>query len=239
MGDPGRPQAGEHGDVGPRPEPHQLQRHPRRLRPEGKHRRAVAPAPHRASPTTRVRPEGARHVHGGPMVSRFSESTTTRRSRASLIRRIRLQADGSGAGHRLYKENVLDHEELFQILDERRGRWCSTYDDSSAVRDLVRRYGLRAESRPMRSNHGRKYELISGPDLSWLPGADIFQVETNPKYSPNMTTKYDTLQAPAPRMLSRIVAMCERVQNPEGRGRLTDIPLAYSRWAYLRRYSPP
>jgi transposase len=50
-----------------------------------------------------------------------------------LIRRIRLQADGSGAGHRLYKENVLDHEELFQILDEWRGRWCSTYDNSSAV----------------------------------------------------------------------------------------------------------
>jgi DNA adenine methylase len=39
-----------------------------------------------------------------------------------------------GKGSGLYKHGTIDHEELFRVLDQFKGRWLATYDDCERVR---------------------------------------------------------------------------------------------------------
>jgi DNA adenine methylase len=87
----------------------------------------------------------------------------------------------TSAGHKLYQYSKLDHGALFRVLGGWSGPWIATYDDNDAIRKIVRGHGLVARAVKMRTNHHKeKYELVIGPDLSWLAqedGVSLDQIE--------------------------------------------------------------
>ena len=73
------------------------------------------------------------------------------------------------AGHQLYAEGSLDHEALFRVLQNWRGRWLATYDDAPEIRELAQRHRLATSKVKMRTNHGvEKQERVISRDLRWL-----------------------------------------------------------------------
>lgn len=70
-------------------------------------------------------------------------------------------SDGNGAGHRLYDESDLDHEELFRLCSRLCGVAVLTYDSNPLIRALARRHGFGVKKVLMRSTHHRsQYELL-------------------------------------------------------------------------------
>lgn len=72
------------------------------------------------------------------------------------------------AGKRLYTENTLDHEQLFEVASRLPGRVLMTYDDTSEVRRLAIKYGFSIRKVSMISRaHHNKTELLIAKEFSW------------------------------------------------------------------------
>ena len=51
-------------------------------------------------------------------------------------------AGGKNAGSRLYVHSKIDHDRLFKLLEECRGEFLATYDDTKEVRALAHEHGF-------------------------------------------------------------------------------------------------
>lgn len=72
------------------------------------------------------------------------------------------------AGRRLYQYNELDHDLLFNTMQEVVGDFLMTYDDDDRVREMARSRGFGAALVAMRSTHHSTItELLIGKDVSW------------------------------------------------------------------------
>lgn len=70
-------------------------------------------------------------------------------------------AGGKCPGARLYTHHELDHERLFHLMSQVRGRFLMTYDENPEVLRMVREYGFRCSQTPMRSaHHEKRWELL-------------------------------------------------------------------------------
>lgn len=68
---------------------------------------------------------------------------------------------GKGAGSRLYKHAVLDHNRLFQLANSGTAEVVMTYDESPDVLRLAKDFFFTIERVPMKSTHHiKKYELV-------------------------------------------------------------------------------
>jgi DNA adenine methylase len=108
-------------------------------------------------------------------------------------------AETTSAGHKLYQHSKLDHEALFRVLGGWSGRWIATYDDNDTIRKIVRGHGLVARGVKMRTNHHKeKYELVIGPDMSWLSqedGVSLDQIERGQRRTEIPTKESDGCRA--------------------------------------------
>ncbi|MBI2099411.1 DNA adenine methylase [Candidatus Uhrbacteria bacterium] len=72
------------------------------------------------------------------------------------------------AGKRLYTHYDLDHERLFVIAAEIKGKFMLTYDDSEKIRNLVHKYHLKYRMVPMKTTHHlEKREIIISDNFDW------------------------------------------------------------------------
>lgn len=77
-------------------------------------------------------------------------------------------AAGKKAGTRLYTHNVLDHEELFSLVETLRGDFLMTYDNAEEVRSMAEQHGFEiAEIAMKNTHHANMSELLIGRDLNW------------------------------------------------------------------------
>jgi DNA adenine methylase len=77
-------------------------------------------------------------------------------------------AAGKKAGARLYTQNMLDHEGLFGLIENVKGKFLMTYDDAAGVREMASRHGFQVEVTAMNNTHHTKmYELLISNDLAW------------------------------------------------------------------------
>ena len=73
-------------------------------------------------------------------------------------------AGGKNAGKRLYRENDVDHEEVFRIASTAAGPVLMTYDMGEQIQELVSRHRLHATRVAMRNTHHRRTrELLITP----------------------------------------------------------------------------
>lgn len=76
------------------------------------------------------------------------------------------------AARRLYTVWQVDHERLFAAMAACRGDFLMSYDNTSEIVDLARKYGFEFEPVAMKNTHHAKMtELLIGKDLSWLKNA--------------------------------------------------------------------
>jgi DNA adenine methylase len=75
-------------------------------------------------------------------------------------------AGGKKAGKRLYKFNDIDHESLFSLMSSVNGKFIMTYDNTSEVIELSKKFDFLVSKVPMKNSHHEvKYELlIKKPD---------------------------------------------------------------------------
>ena len=72
------------------------------------------------------------------------------------------------AGKRLYTHFDIDHEELFYLTSEIRGKFMLTYNDTKEIRTLVDKYGLQFRTIPMKTTHHlQKHEIIIADNFEW------------------------------------------------------------------------
>lgn len=72
------------------------------------------------------------------------------------------------AGRRLYKYFDIDHEKLFRLTSQLKGKFMLTYDDTPEIRQLVDKYNLQYRSIPMKTTlHFEKNEIIISDNFSW------------------------------------------------------------------------
>jgi len=77
-------------------------------------------------------------------------------------------AAGKKAGTRLYKYNIVDHEELFRLTQKLTGDFLMTYDNAAGVRKLADKYGFDTEAIAMKNtHHAEMNELLIGRNLDW------------------------------------------------------------------------
>jgi len=70
-------------------------------------------------------------------------------------------ASDSSAGSRLYTHHKLDHRQLFDLVADRLTPGLMSYDDTTEVRDLAEKHGMRVNEVEMQTAHHRtKRELI-------------------------------------------------------------------------------
>ena len=90
-------------------------------------------------------------------------------------------ASAKKAGTRLYKHNILNHEELFEIVSQLKGDFLMTYDFDSKVIELADRHGF--DMHPISMNnthHSIMTELLIGKDLSWAKSNGlVLDLQTN------------------------------------------------------------
>lgn len=73
------------------------------------------------------------------------------------------------ASRRLYTNWEINHEALFSLLEECKGDFLMSYDNTSEVREQAKRFGFNAKPVAMKSTHHTKMtELLIGRDLCWL-----------------------------------------------------------------------
>lgn len=74
------------------------------------------------------------------------------------------------AGKRLYTHFNIDHERLFELTAELKGKFMLTYDDTLEIRQLADKYQLEFKTIPMKTTlHYEKNELTISDNFSWWP----------------------------------------------------------------------
>ena len=72
------------------------------------------------------------------------------------------------AGKRLYKYFDIDHERLFALTAQLKGKFMLTYDDTSEIRQLADKFNLQFRTIPMKTTHHlEKREIIISDNFSW------------------------------------------------------------------------
>jgi DNA adenine methylase len=72
------------------------------------------------------------------------------------------------AGKRLYTYFDIDHERLFKITAQLKGKFMLTYDDTTEIRQLADKYKLPYRTKPMKTTlHFEKNEIIISDNFSW------------------------------------------------------------------------
>lgn len=77
------------------------------------------------------------------------------------------------AGKRLYTHFNVDHERLFDLTSQIRGKFMLTYDDTSEIRQLADNHNLQYRTIPMKTTlHFEKNEIIISDNFSWWAGSN-------------------------------------------------------------------
>lgn len=77
-------------------------------------------------------------------------------------------AGGKRAGSRLYNHSTIDHESLFERLNNTKGDFLMTYDNAPEVVSMAQHWNFESEPISMKNTHHAKMtELLIGRDLSW------------------------------------------------------------------------
>jgi DNA adenine methylase len=72
------------------------------------------------------------------------------------------------AGKRLYTYFNIDHERLFALTAQLKGKFMLTYDDTTEIRQLANKYSLDFRTIPMKTTHHlQKNEIIISDNFSW------------------------------------------------------------------------
>jgi DNA adenine methylase len=72
------------------------------------------------------------------------------------------------AGKRLYTFYDIDHERLFALVKQLKGRFMLTYDDTDEIRALANQYNLKYKTIPMKTtHHSQKNEIIITDHIGW------------------------------------------------------------------------
>ncbi len=72
------------------------------------------------------------------------------------------------AGKRLYTHYKIDHNELFSLTTEIKGKFMMTYDDTQEIRNLAEKYNLDYRTIPMKTTHHiQKNEIIISDNFNW------------------------------------------------------------------------
>lgn len=72
------------------------------------------------------------------------------------------------AGKRLYTHSEIDHDELFSLTSELKGKFMLTYDDTIEIREFISKYGLDFRTIPMKTTHHiKKNEIIISDNFEW------------------------------------------------------------------------
>ena len=72
------------------------------------------------------------------------------------------------AGKRLYTYFDINHERLFKLTSQLKGKYMLTYDDTSEIRQLADKYNLQYRTIPMKTTlHFEKNEIIITDNFSW------------------------------------------------------------------------
>lgn len=79
------------------------------------------------------------------------------------------------AGKRLYTYHNLDHERLFALAAQIRGKFMLTYDDTEQIRQLADKYNLPYRTIPMKTTHHlEKNEIIVSDNFNWWANEQDF-----------------------------------------------------------------
>jgi DNA adenine methylase len=74
----------------------------------------------------------------------------------------------TNAGKRLYTYFDIDHERLFAITSQLKGKFMLTYDDTTEIRQLAGKYKLDYRTIPMKTTHHlQKNEIIISDNFDW------------------------------------------------------------------------
>jgi len=72
------------------------------------------------------------------------------------------------AGRRLYTHFEIDHDALFKLSSQVKGKFMLTYDDTEEIRTLAKKYHLDFRTIPMKTTHHiKKNELIISDNFDW------------------------------------------------------------------------
>ncbi len=72
------------------------------------------------------------------------------------------------AGKRLYTHFEIDHDALFALTAELKGKFMLTYDDTDEIRGLAKKYNLDFRIIPMKTTHHiQKNEIIISDNFGW------------------------------------------------------------------------
>lgn len=72
------------------------------------------------------------------------------------------------AGKRLYTYFAIDHEKLFELTGQLKGKFMLTYDDTPEIRQLADKYNLQYRTIPMKTTlHYEKNEIIISDNFAW------------------------------------------------------------------------
>jgi DNA adenine methylase len=78
------------------------------------------------------------------------------------------------AGKRLYTYFDIDHEKLFELTSQLKGKFMLTYDDTLEIRQLADKYNLEFRTIPMKTTlHYKKNEIIISDNFSWWTDSNI------------------------------------------------------------------
>jgi len=78
------------------------------------------------------------------------------------------------AGKRLYTYFDIDHERLFELTFQLKGKFMLTYDDTPEIRKLADKYHLQYRTIPMKTTlHFEKNEIIISDNFSWWTGSNV------------------------------------------------------------------
>jgi len=78
------------------------------------------------------------------------------------------------AGKRLYRYFDIDHEKLFELTSQLKGKFMLTYDDTSEIRLLADKFKLMYRTIPMKTTlHYEKNEIIISDNFSWWTDSNI------------------------------------------------------------------
>ena len=74
----------------------------------------------------------------------------------------------TNAGKRLYTYFDINHEQLFALTAQLKGKFMLTYDDTAEIRQLADKYKLDYRTIPMKTTHHlKKNEIIISDNFSW------------------------------------------------------------------------
>jgi DNA adenine methylase len=72
------------------------------------------------------------------------------------------------AGKRLYNYFEVDHEKLFRLTAQIKGKFMLTYDDTEEIRRLAEKYEFKHRTVPMKTtHHWEKNEIIISDNFQW------------------------------------------------------------------------